>query len=257
MKGIYAIIPIRMKSSRLPRKALVDIEGYTAIERVRNNLKASKYIEDVIFAITDNKEDDPVEELAKQKKIKYFRGSENDIVSRYIGTSYMYNVDVIVRATMDCPLVSYEITDYLVEGYLKKKVDYTMIDTDNIPIGAFPDIFTVDALKTLQKQNVDLNYSEYIPWYFINNQNIFTVNKLPVPIKYVSNYRLTLDYPEDLELIRNIYREIGNGINPLSLTDVIYFLDNNPKLAKINQSLPTKWKSDKKLIEKLNKVTKI
>ena len=98
---ICALIAVRMKSKRLPKKALVDIDGYTAIERVVNNLKPSKYIDEIILATTTNKEDDAIEELAKKRGLLFFRGNEDNVVKRFIDAAEKFNADIVVRVTGD------------------------------------------------------------------------------------------------------------------------------------------------------------
>ena len=174
-----------------------------------------------------------------------------------MGAAKQFDADIVIRATGDCPLVSYEIVDYLVEEHLKCGVDYTGIEIDNIPVGTFVEVITYDALDKLSKQNISLNYSEYMTWYFRNNSQFFTVNICPVPPEYTSTYRLTLDYQEDLELIRKIYMDLGKGNSAIPISKTISYLDENPEIANINKNATLRWKTDKKLIEKLDRVTKI
>lgn len=254
---ICVLIAVRMKSRRLPNKALLDLEGYTAIEREVNNLKPSKYIDEVILATSTNEEDTPIVELAKEKGINYFRGDEDNVIGRFLGAAKQFNADIVVRATGDCPLVSYEIVDYLVEEHLKCGVDYTGIEIDDIPVGTFVEVITYNALDKLSKQDIDLNYSEYMTWYFRNNSQFFTVNICPVPLEYVSTYRLTIDFQEDLDLMRKIYNDLGKGDSAIPISKTISYLDENPGIANINKNETVRWKTDKKLIEKLDRVTKI
>lgn len=255
---ICALIAVRVKSKRLPKKALVDIEGYTAIERVVNNLKPSKYIDETILATTTNKEDDAIEELAKKSGLLFFRGDEDNVVKRFIDAAEKFNADIVVRVTGDCPLVSYEIADYLINSHLEKGADYTGIETDEAPIGTGSEIITFSALKKLTTVNVDLNYSEYMTFYFVNNPDYFSINIVPCPKKYIHpNYRLTLDYLEDLEFFRVIFKKFQPGSGAIPLAKTIAFLDKHPEVVAINKNMPLKWKSDQKLIKKLENVTKI
>lgn len=255
---ICALIQVRMKSKRLPKKALVDIEGYTAIERVVNNLNPSKYIDEIILATTTNNEDDPIEELAKNKGLPFFMGDEDNVVKRFIGAAEKFNADIVVRVTGDCPLISYEIVDYLVVNHLNKGADYTGIETNEAPIGTGSEIITLSALKKLTTVNVDLNYSEYMTFYFRNNPDFFSINIVSCPKKYSRpNYRMTLDYPVDLEFFRVIFKKFQPGSGAIPLAKTISFLDEHPEVVAINKNSPLKWKSDQKLIKKLENATKI
>lgn len=256
---ICALISVRMKSSRLPNKALADIAGLTSLERVINNIKASKLIDDVIIATTTNKEDDEIENLAKSKGFKYFRGSVENIVERFLGAGKKYNSDIIVRVTGDCPLISYEIADYLIKKHLESDADYTSIEQGKLPIGTGSEIINYNALERLKKSNVDLAYSEYLTFYFTNNPKKFSINIVNCSNKnYIRpEYRMTLDYKEDLEFFRNIFYNLKMDEGALQLSKTIEYLDNNPDIAVINRDLELKWRDNKKLVNKLMEVTKI
>ena len=253
---ICALIQVRMKSKRLPKKALVDIEGYTAIERVVNNLKPSKYIDEIILATSTNKEDEPIEELAKNTDLPFIRGDEDNVVKRFIDAAEKFNAGIVVRVTGDCPLVSYEIADYLINSHLEKGADYTGIETDEAPIGTGSEIITLSALKKLTTVNVDLNYSEYMTFYFRNNPDFFSINIVSCPKKYSRpNYRMTLDYPVDLEFFRVIFKKFQPGSGAIPLAKTIAFLDRHPEVVAINKNMPLKWKSDQKLMNEINEAT--
>ena len=122
--NIAAFIQVRMNSSRLPGKALLDIDGMTAIERVVESLKSSRLINDIVIVTTTDKSDDPIVHLAEDKGISFFRGDYDNIVKRFLGDEERYSTDIIVRVTGDCPVVSYEIADYLTKKHIEKKADF-------------------------------------------------------------------------------------------------------------------------------------
>jgi spore coat polysaccharide biosynthesis protein SpsF (cytidylyltransferase family) len=255
---ICAFIAVRMKSKRLPKKALANIEGYTALERVINNIKPSKFVDEIIIATSTNKQDDVIVKLAKDKGIPYFRGDKDNVIKRYFDASEKFKTDIIVRVTGDCPLMSFEIIDYLIKEHLKQNADFTSLDNNRIPIGTFPEIINSLALKKLMSLDIDLSYSEYMTFYFINNPELFSINIVPCNQKKFirPNYRMTLDYPEDLEFFRVLFQELGSQDKAIPLRESIEFLDNNPEIAHINKDQPLKWKEDADLIKKLNNITK-
>jgi spore coat polysaccharide biosynthesis protein SpsF (cytidylyltransferase family) len=255
---ICAIIAVRLLSKRLPNKALLDLEGYSVIERVVFNLKGSKYIDQIILATSTSPEDDAIVELAKEKNIDCYRGDGDNVVQRFIDAGGYYDADLVVRVTGDNPLTSYEILDLLIETYFNEGGDYYSIDFSKAPPGTYGDVFKFSALKKLGESSLDLNLSEYMTYYFINNPEHFSIKILPCPEIYKRpNYRLTLDYPEDLTLLKEIYQNLGDNKHSISLCDVIDLLDNNKHLVRINSGLEVKYKDNNKLVEKLNEVTKM
>ena len=85
----------------------------------------AKKLNDIILAIPDTKENDILEKFAKDNKINYFRGSEEDVLSRYYGAAKKFKADIIVRITSDCPLIDPQIVDLVIEKHLNSKADYT------------------------------------------------------------------------------------------------------------------------------------
>ena len=255
---IVAIIAVRMGSKRLPKKAIADIEGYTAIERVVNNLKPSKYIDEIIIATTTNDDDDPIEDIATRSNIPIFRGDEDNVVKRYIDAAKNFNAEIIVRVTGDCPLISYEIADYLILKHLEKGAEFTTMELQGPPIGTLSEIIELYSLKRLICQNIDLSLSEYMSFYFKNNPTFFSINIVPCPIEFTSpELRLTLDYQEDLDLFRNIFMNFNAGKDALPLAKTISYLKDHPEIAKINNKMPTKWRDDVELIKRLKIASKI
>ena len=100
---VVCIIQTRIGSSRLPGKVLKKIGNKTAVEHVVERIKRISAIDEVIIATTIEERDDAVEEEAKRIGVNYYRGSEDDVLSRYYYAAKEYSGDVIVRVTSDCP----------------------------------------------------------------------------------------------------------------------------------------------------------
>jgi len=256
--NIQALIQVRMGSSRLPGKALCDIDGMTAIERVVESLRPSKYIKGVIITTSTEPEDDSLEELAEAKGIAIFRGDRINILKRFLDASEEYGADIIIRVTGDCPLVSYALSDYMIDRHLKAGADYTATETAKLPVGIYPEVISQKALKKLSTLEMDFDYSEYLSFYFTNNPHIFLIHTAPAPKEYqFPEYRLTLDYPKDLNMFNALYKKLREDGLAVELSNVLKVLKNHPEIAKLNAGLALKYKSDNILIEKIKQATKI
>lgn len=258
-RKIAAIIAVRMDSKRLPKKAIADIEGYTAIERVVNNLRPSKYIDDIIIATSINIENDLLEYLAMKRGITIFRGDDTNVVKRYIDAAEKFNVSTIVRVTGDCPLVSYEIADYLIADHLEKRAEFTGMELNNgPPIGTLSSIIELSALKKLTHKKLDLSYSEYMSFYFKCNPLHFLINMVACPREFIGpEFRLTLDYQEDLDLFRHIFKNLNPGKEAIPLAQTMLYLKEHPEVADINKNLLIKWRDDVELVQTLKSIVKI
>lgn len=241
---ISALIQVRMKSERLPGKALLKIDGIAVIEHVISNLKLSKYIDDIIICTTKGKEDDLLEEFAKINNISIFRGDVDNVIKRFYDSARKYNTDIIVRIAGDCPIVSCEAADLLIKSHIETGADYTSIEANVTPIGSFPQVISYNALEKLTQYDLDFNLSEYMIYYFTNNPNYFTINIVPAPPAYKHpEFRLTLDYEEDLKMFNRLFMKIREANMKLNLRNILFILNKYPDISHINEHLVEKYKN--------------
>ena len=114
MPEIVAIIQTRMSSTRLPGKALLDLDGRSVLSRMVERVKRSTRLTRVVVATTVDPSDDPVEAACLAEKIDVFRGSLPDVLDRYYQAALKYKADVVVRLTGDCPLIDPVLIDDVV-----------------------------------------------------------------------------------------------------------------------------------------------
>ncbi|PIU55548.1 MAG: acylneuraminate cytidylyltransferase [Deltaproteobacteria bacterium CG07_land_8_20_14_0_80_38_7] len=207
---IGAIIQARMTSTRLPGKVLMDIEGKPMLWHVVNRLKFSEKLDDIILAIPNTKKNNILEKFAKDNKVKYFRGSEEDVLSRYYKTAKKFKCDLIVRITSDCPLIDPQIVDLVIEKHLKLNADYTSNTLKRtFPRGLGVEVFNFKVLKKAQKEAKEDYQREHVTPYIYKNPEIFKIQNIKAErrLRYLE-IRLTVDTKKDLRLIREIYKRL-------------------------------------------------
>src|SRR3989344_590623 len=123
-KKIVATIEARMTSSRLPGKVLLPLADKPALERLLERIRTSAYVDEIVVATTTNRADDPIVSLASRLNVTYFRGSENDVLSRVLLAAQSVHGDIIVELTGDCPLINGELVDRGIEEFFSHDVDY-------------------------------------------------------------------------------------------------------------------------------------
>ena len=237
---ILAIIQARMTSTRLPGKVLMDIENKPMLWHVINRLRFSKKLDNIILAIPDKKENDILEQFAKNNCIKYFRGSEKDVLSRYYKTAKKFKVNVIVRITADCPLIDPEIVDRVIQKYSDSNADYTSNTLKKtFPRGLDVEVFNFKILEEAYQKAKEYYQREHVTPYIYKNPKRFRL----VNIKSKSNLcymRWVVDEKKDLEFIREIYKKIYLKKKIFYMKDVITILKEYPKLMKINENVKQK-----------------
>lgn len=234
---IVACIQARMGSKRLKRKALLKISNRTLTENISRRLKTAREIDDIVLATSLKKENDILIKHAQDIGLKYYRGSEEDLVSRLYETAQKFKADALVRICGCCPLVDPELVDKAVKIYRK---NYQNIDflTNCFP-PTFPDGLDIDILpfSTLKKIHTEVKkplYREWFPSYIMENPKKFRIYNLKNSLN-LSSIRWTVDYPEDLVLIRKIFKALDRKNRIFSMKDVLNFLKKNPQISKINE----------------------
>lgn len=234
MKTI-GLVAVRMKSSRLKKKALLDLNGKPLILQLLLRLQRSKKMDDIVLCTSIHPDDKILLELAEDNGFKSFAGSEDDVMDRFIRAGERENADIIVRITGDNPLTDPEIIDTMIESHIKSGADYTRMD--NLPVGVTAEVITFTSLKKAFTMAEDSGYSEYMTNYFVEYSDIFRLNIMQPDDDFKRpNYRLTVDYPEDYKLMQIIFNDFKQ-FSDISIKDIIAFLDSNPKIAQINSNI--------------------
>ena len=250
---IGILIACRLKSKRLPNKALLKIGSKKLIEHCINFCLKSKLSNQVILTTSNLKEDDDLVNL-KIKNINFFRGDPNDVIQRYINCSRKFKIDVIVRVTGDCPFVSPKIIDYLIKSHFNIGADFTY--ADKFSIGTSVEIINLNSLKYILK-NRKFDISEYMSFYFKNNPDIFNLNRVKLPRFLVRNHRLTVDYKQDIEMLSKLLKVLKKKKKRLSIENIFQELDSNKYLRSINSKSEIVYIDNKEFVKTLNLKSKL
>ncbi|MAV76775.1 MAG: hypothetical protein CMG02_00285 [Candidatus Marinimicrobia bacterium] len=221
----------RMKSSRLPQKALKKIDKFYSLELCLLNCKKVRDINKVALTTSYLEEDKILYEKFK-KKFNVFLGHPDDVIKRFLGAAKKFKLDVVIRVTGDCPFVSPQIINYLMDEHFKNGADYTA--AKKFSVGTSGEIYNVEALNRIIAKQKKALHSEYMPWYLLNNSEHFKINLVNLPKHLVRSHRLTLDYKEDLIMFNKLVKKSKKSANRISTEEIFNILDKNPKLSKIN-----------------------
>ena len=231
---IGCIIQARMGSTRLPGKVmeLLDDENpslYYTINQLKNSLNVDK----IIVATTKLNEDDVIEKISKNNRINYFRGSSENVLERFYKCAKKFQLETIVRITADCPLIDPKVVDSIIQIFNSGKYDYVHnMEPRTFPDGLETEVFSFKILEKAYKNAKLPSEKEHVTPYFRNNKNKFRIKNI-ISKKNMSSHRWTLDYQEDLDLIRNIVKEIKN--RPILMNDIISLFNKKPNIFEINK----------------------
>ena len=237
--NIVASIEARMKSSRLPGKVLTQVCEKTILEHIIDRARQSKKINDIVVATTTSPEDEAIVDLCKKINVKYFRGSENDVLDRVTQAHQNSNTDIVVQLTGDSPFLDWDTIDKSIELFISSNVDYvsnTLVRT--YPIGIRSQVYSLDLLRSVNSLRLSDRDREYVTTHICRNDTgKYSLKNLEAP-KHLSypKMRLTLDYPEDLLVVKEVYKSLFLKDNQFSLSDVVEFILKNKNIAKINEN---------------------
>jgi len=227
-----------MNSSRLPGKVLLKFDDQTIIEYIHQRIKKySKLVDDVVIATTTNESDDAIINLCLVKDIKYYRGSENNVIQRVIDTAYFFNADIIVDITGDCPFIDPLMIDQLIEEL--KDNDYDYISNDVIersyPDGFDCQVYHTECLKIAKGLIKDKNHFNHCGWNIPTYcSEIYDIGNIKAPIEYdLPGLGLTLDEKEDylfLIKIYNIFKYQLKKDEPFSMYEIIDYIKKNSEI---------------------------
>ncbi|MDY0277771.1 MAG: glycosyltransferase family protein [Acholeplasma sp.] len=239
---IGAVIQARTGSTRLPGKVLKILEGKMVLEHVIERVKLSKNIDEIIIATTCQDKDDIIEYEALKSGVKVFRGSEDDVLSRYYHAAKFYKLDIVVRITSDCPLIDPYIMDNIITCFCENKFDIVSNASSNpynrtFPRGLDIEVFYFSHLEAAYNYATEKYQREHVtPYLYERAKNIYYYRNG----EDYSNYRWTLDTEDDFLLISRIYEHFYRGKHDFFMSDIIKFLKENPKLISINAHVEQK-----------------
>jgi spore coat polysaccharide biosynthesis protein SpsF len=195
-------------------------------------------IDDVIVATSDEIEDDILSEVCLKNGIKVYRGSLNNVLERYYQCATAEKADIVVRLTGDNACVDPKIIDEAVSCFQSKEVDYLDYCRE-LALGVAVEVFSYGALKKTYENATDKECLEHVTLYMYRNDEMFRWEKYSnSDLEDKSNLRLTMDTPEDYQVINAIYSNFKD--REFDYCDVIRFLEENPQITRINSGIKQK-----------------
>lgn len=232
-KHQLVLVAVRLKSSRLERKALADLAGSPLIIRLFERLNEYIPRDNIVLCTSIHPQDGELYDLAVENGIQIYRGSELDVASRFIEAADIYGATTIVRVTGDNPLTDGKFILKMLESHDDSGAEYTFVS--DLPIGTRAEIIDVNGLRRIRSEWSDPQSSEYMT-LLLNRSDKFRQNEMVANDKKISRpeLRLTVDTPEDLLLMQSIYSHFEG--TPPDLSGVIEYLDANPNIRLIEDT---------------------
>lgn len=234
---IIAIIQARIGSTRLPGKVLKEVLGKPLLQYQLERVKQSTKIDEIVVATTDKKRDDVIAQFCKSELVSVFRGSEKDVLKRYYDAAKVYQADVIVRLTADCPLISPEIIDRIIETYVDTSAQYVSNTVERtFPRGLDVEVFSMEVLEKVHREAALVSEREHVTKYIVSHPHQFEI----VQVQHdedLSEHRWTVDTQEDFLLMKKLLETIYPKKPNFTMEDILNTLRIYPSWQNINKHI--------------------
>jgi spore coat polysaccharide biosynthesis protein SpsF len=239
---VVIIVQARMTSTRLPGKVLKKVLDKPLLEYQIERLRRVKLADEVVIATTINETDEPIVQLCNSLSVPYFRGSEEDVLSRYYETAKAHQADLIARVTSDCPLIDPEVIDQVMKLYIDHQTEYDYVSNSlerTYPRGMDTEVFSFKALQEAFLEATALPDREHVTPFIHRQPQRYSL----ASVNYSENqsyHRWTVDTPEDFQLIKKIIEAIYPKLPDFTLRDCLNLLEENPEWLTINAHVQQK-----------------
>lgn len=243
---IGAVIQARLSSTRLPGKVLKELpcgSGITVLEQVLRRLKKSERLQEIIVATTTGDEDGAIVEVAESEGVKWFRGSKDDVLSRYYLAAKENNIDIIVRVTSDCPCIDPAILDALIDRHLETEADYSSnCQKKTFPHGLDAEVFSFRALeKAFNEATEDFEREHVTPYIYRTKPGLFKIVSFEATEDLAApEIRITLDTEEDYALLCAVFDYLYPENQFFGAKEITGLFREKPWLYIINKKIVQK-----------------
>lgn len=232
---VIAIVQARMNSTRLPRKVMMPVAGVPMIELLIGRLSRAINLNEIVVATSTNECNQPLVDHVTRLGYRCYRGSDSDVLERYVETARSVGADAVVRITGDCPLVDPELVSNAVTQFRGSGLDYLCNNyPPTYPDGLDIEVFTLGALAHVLRETVDPFDREHVTPYF-RESNRFKIGCLKNH-EDLSALRWTVDELADLEVIRGIFEHFAPDIH-FSWQQVLELQRSDPALFSANKNI--------------------
>lgn len=232
------LVTARLKSTRLPRKALKQVHGRSLLAHLIDRLKMAKTPDEIIICTSDLPEDDELEQLAVAENVQCFRGDPDDVLARITAAAVAHDLDVAVNCTADNPFVDAPSIDRLIAYHVDQGNDFTSID--GLPWGTFSYALSRPAMEQATALSATTDTEVWGGYFTQTGKFRCGVLEITDPALRWPALRLTVDEPADFRLVERLFQMFGATRNTFALQDIIALCRARPQLANMNAHIVQK-----------------
>ena len=246
---VALVIQARCGSTRLPQKILKPLGGVPLLQRMverveqgvsmlRQQFGSSASYETIIATTTDSV-DQAITRIAEELNIRCYCGHSTDLLDRHLQAARAAEADVVVKIPSDCPLIDPAVVCRVISTYInvRRSADYV----SNLHPASYPDGNDVEVMpihvleQAWHEAERPYERQHTTPFIWERPERFRLVNvSWETGLDYSMSHRWTIDYPEDYEFIRMVFKHLWNPDRTFSLEEILALLDAHPSIAQVN-----------------------
>ncbi|MHC4310102.1 MAG: cytidylyltransferase domain-containing protein [Planctomycetota bacterium] len=231
MSKAIVIVQARLGSTRLPQKVLKPIGDRCLLKWVLDRVSRAKEPNQIVVATSTAKEDDQIEQRCRDWSIPCFRGSENDVLKRFVDASCFFDADLVIRVNADNPFIDPYYIDELIEDILQRRFEYESFELSTgqpvmlTAISFFAEAITAACLQRADKIITNPFEREHVTLGIYQRPEVFKVHFINVPpFCDNANIRLTIDTQQDYKMLKDLFALLNDEaltVSSKKLTEII------------------------------------
>jgi spore coat polysaccharide biosynthesis protein SpsF len=231
-----------MASTRLPGKVLKPVLGKPLLTYQVERLRRVARADGIVLATTTDDADHILVDFAQANGLAWYRGSEEDVLSRYHGAAQEAGADVVIRVTSDCPLIDPAVIDEVIATFTQSQPDCDYASNTmrrTYPRGMDCEVFSRKALDIAHAEAVRLVEREHVTPFIFQHPHRFALRNLEYASDH-SNHRWTVDTVQDFALVSRVLERLYPEHPNFTLEDCLELLGEHPDWVRINAGVQQK-----------------
>jgi len=232
------LITARLKSTRLPKKVIRPVHGRPMIVHMLDRLKLAERPTEIIICTSPLSQDEPLVKIAQQEGVQYYRGDPDDVLLRLTNAAKEFGVDTVISCTADNPFIDPEYIDRLVDFHLEHGHDYSK--SNGLPFGTFSYALAYRAMVRACEIKAETDTEVWGDYFTETGKFAWGVMQVDEPSVCWPELRLTVDTPQDFELVTSIFDELYKPGQVFSLAEIVALCRRRPDLVAVNAGVKQK-----------------
>ncbi len=236
--SIAILVTARLKSTRLPMKAIKPIKERPLISHLLDRLKLAARAERIVICTSPVEQDAPLVQIAEQENVDYYLGDPEDVLLRLTEAARHFDIDTVISCTADNPFVDPEYIDRLVDFHLEHGHDFS--NTEGLPFGTFSYALSRPAMEKACVIKAECDTEVWGGYFTQTGRFHWGTMQVTDPSLRWPELRLTVDTPEDFEFVSRIFDELYEPGDVFSLREIVQLCRRRPDLVAMNAGVQQK-----------------